>query len=78
MTTKFQVGRVYCCRLVTNYDTELRYMVVSRTAKYITVERLDAVETKRLGVRVWDGVELCNPWGRYSMAPVLRADREEP
>jgi hypothetical protein len=78
MTRRFQVGQQYYCRLVTDYDTVLVYWVVSRTERYVTVERADESEPepKRLGVRVFEGVELCNPWGRYSMAPVLRADRE--
>ncbi len=77
--TKFEVGRRYYCRLVTDYDTVLVYRVVKRTERFITVERADESEPepKRLGVRTFEGVEVCNPWGRYSMAPVLRADREQ-
>ena len=77
MTRQFEVGRLYQCRLITDYDTVLTYEVVARTAKFITVVREgDDAPPKRLGVRVYEGVELCSPWGRYSMAPTLRADRE--
>lgn len=77
MIRQFEVGRRYSCRLVTNYDTVLVYEVVARTAKFITVERCGEDDLgKRLGVRVYNDVELCNPWGHYSMAPILRADHE--
>jgi hypothetical protein len=78
MTTRFEVGRRYWCRLVTSYDTILTYEVVSRTAKFVTLQDVndDLADPKRFGVRVFQDVECCNPWGRYSMAPILSADDE--
>lgn len=90
---QFEVGETYWCRLITDYDTILRYRVVARTAKFITVERVDGVTDpdgkgrKRLGVRIWpttapdtndadDSTEVCNPRGRYSMAPTLTAEKK--
>jgi hypothetical protein len=29
-----------------------------------------------LRVKVWNGVEQVKPWGTYSMAPIVSADRE--
>jgi hypothetical protein len=74
--TRFEVGKRYWCRLVTNYDSVLMYEVVSRTAKFVVLRDLLNGDTKRFGVRLFQDVECCNPWGRYSMAPILSADDE--
>jgi len=73
---KFEVGKTYTTRFASDYDSVLSGKCVKRTAKFVTFE-MDAFGTKRVGVREWDGDEVCSPLGRYSMAPIFRAARFE-
>ena len=75
----FQVGTSYTMRFVGDANATVAFTVVARTAKTVTIEA-PGVPTKRVGVRSSGlfadaAVESCYPLGRYSMAPVLRADR---
>lgn len=72
MTIAFEVGRTYFTRSIGDHNCIISATIAKRTASTITT-----TEGKRFGVRVWDGVETFKPWGRYSMAPTLRADRTE-
>lgn len=68
----FQTGKTYATRSVCDSNCIIRLTVERRTAKSIVT-----TDGKRLRVTVcpFDGVERVMPWGRYSMAPVLTADR---
>lgn len=70
----FKVGKTYTTRFICDADSILRGTVTKRTAKFVTFE-VENFGTKRVGVRTWDGDEVCSPLGRYSMAPIFRADR---
>lgn len=70
---KFQVGKAYSCRSICDHDCMWVYNVTHRTAQMITVA--SEGRTARRKIRLRDGVEEIDPKGRYSMAPVLRADR---
>jgi len=70
--TKFEAGRTYWTRSVVDHDHVIRVTVAKRTAKTITT-----TAGKTLRVSVYDGVEQVKPWGSYSMAPIVRADRVE-
>lgn len=73
--TDFVVGDLYRCRMASNHETVLVYAVVARTAKFVTFEDLAFGKQYRVKVhRDERGVETAMPDGRYSMAPVLRAD----
>lgn len=70
--TKFKVGQELSARSACDWDCIFRYTVVSRTAKFVTVE--DRYSTlKRVGIKVRDGVEYCYPLGTFSMAPSIWA-----
>lgn len=69
--TKFETGKTYWTRSVCDYDCIISVTVANRTAKTIT----DA-KGKKLRVSVdFAGNESVMPWGRYSMAPCVTADR---
>ena len=70
MTSTFQAGKTYWTRSVGDYDCIIEAQIASRTAKTITTS-----EGKRFGVKVWNGVEQFAPWGRYSMSPIIKADK---
>jgi hypothetical protein len=70
----FQIGNTYNVRSSCNWDCIFSFRVVSRTAKFITVD--DGYNTKRVGVTIdEDGVERALPQGNYSMAPIIWANK---
>ena len=72
MITAFQVGKTYYARSICDHDCIFRLTVAARTAKTITTR-----DGNRLGVKVWQGVEQVKPFGSYSMAVVIGADKLE-
>ena len=72
--TSFKVGSIYITRLVTDADAKLVFTVKARTAKTITL-RVNNTD-KRLKIHCYRDCEIVYPWGRYSMCPLLFADRE--
>lgn len=78
--TTFRVGVTYTDRAAGDHDLIYRWKVVARTAKTVTIQNMNRSinETVRRGIRVYNtGIESCSPDGRYSMAPVISADRWE-
>ena len=74
---KFKVGTTYTTG--EHRDYVWRFKVLSRTAKFITIEgdTCGRGETVRVGVKPgWDGHEFALPLGKYSMAPTISADME--
>jgi hypothetical protein len=69
-TASFEAGKAYTTRSIGDADCIIRLTVERRTAKSIVT-----TEGKRLRIEVFCGVERVRPWGRYSMAPVISADR---
>lgn len=74
--TKFEVGKTYRTRSPGDYDCIIDLTVASRTAQ--TLKARMQGEDKTFRISVWQGVEQVMPWGRYSMSPVLGADRLAP
>jgi len=71
---KFEIGKTYSTRSLCNYDCIFSFKIISRTAKRITFNYHGKLETR--GIRVdADGVERCLPFGSYSMAAVISADK---
>jgi hypothetical protein len=76
-THTFQVGTTYTTRSACDSDCIFRFTVIKRTAKFITVLRDNGADGEliRVGVKTDDRGEWALPFGSYSMAPVIRADR---
>ena len=74
MTTKFQPGKTYACRSVCDHNCVWTVTVASRTAK--TIKTTDG-KTLRINAELTaaNGAETVFPRGRYSMAPILTADK---
>ena len=68
--TTFETGKTYWTRSVCDHDTVIDVTIAKRTAKTVT----DATG-KRFGLYIYDGIERFKPWGSYSMAPIVSADR---
>ncbi len=73
MTKQFQVGRTYFDRSACDYDCIFSFTILARTAKSVTVKVHN--NTVRRGLTVRDGIEQFKPFGSYSMAAVVRADK---
>lgn len=69
----FETGKTYAGRSVCDHDCVITVKVVARTAKTIKAETARGTQTFRVGSR--NGVEFVKPWGSYSMAPFVFADR---
>lgn len=75
---QFEIGKVYECRSICDYDCVWTYTVIARTNSTVTIknDETGVVEKKRiLGYSKAFGIENVHPLGNYSMCPVLSADR---
>lgn len=76
MTTKFEIGKTYSTRSACDYDCIFSFEIVSRTEKTVMLKSSSRGLVRRK-VRIGtDGVERCDPHGRYSMSPVISADSQ--
>ena len=71
--TAFAVGNTYACRSFGDHNCVWTFTVTARTARFVTLSDSDG-KTVRVGVRVWNGVESCSPFGTFSLSPVLTAE----
>ena len=69
MNTKFEAGQELAVRSLGDWDCIIRFTVVSRTAKFVTLNYYG--EAKRVGIKTGAEGEYCYPLGSYSMAPSL-------
>ena len=72
----FEVGKTYRMSSVGDHNCVWRYKIAKRTIQTVILEGLDGAEgsgRKRIGL--FHGVETVSPLGRYSMAPILSADK---
>lgn len=82
-THTFQVGTTYSTRSNGDHNMIWSFEVIKRTAKFVTIRSASfatggaTTGTARVGVRTWGDSEWASPFGTYSLAPVIRADRSE-
>jgi len=74
-TATFEVGNTYSATSPCDSDCVWTFEVTKRTAKFITLQDVRSAETMRVGVRVHSDAEWASPFGSFSMAPVICADR---
>jgi hypothetical protein len=67
---QFQVGKTYQARSICDADCIIRATITKRTNKTVTT-----ADGKSFRVKEYAGVEQFKPWGSYSMAPIMSADR---
>ena len=68
----FQTNKDYLMNWITS-EAKLRWTVIKRTAKTVTLQSMHGETTNRRIKTDKKGNEYCEPLGRYSMSPVLRA-----
>jgi len=75
----FEVGKTYGCRSVCDYDCVWLFTVLKRTDKTITVMEDGEVNPRSLRINSvasnYRGAESVYPLGKYSMCPILSADK---
>lgn len=74
-TFTFQIGQQYSARSLCDYDCVWTFTVTARTARFVTLRQEPSGETMRVGVYVYGDAERARPFGSYSMAPSICADR---
>lgn len=74
-TTKFIVGQTYSQSFIGDSQLFVHFTIKARTAKSVTVE-VDG-KTVRRGLKSWYGVEQFKPFGSYSMAMIVSADKRD-
>lgn len=71
----FTVGHSYYGRFIGDSTMVVELQVLKRTAKTITAKIKGEREEKRLRISIYEGVEYVKPFGSYSMAPMVTADK---
>lgn len=71
--TKFEVGKTYATRSICDHNCIFSFVILARTEKTVTVQVHG--KTVRRGLSIWNGVEQFAPFGRYSMAAIIGADK---
>lgn len=74
---KFEIGKTYSMNSACMHDCVWTYTVAARTAQTITLDDGNEVIRCRInkGLSEYRGAESVYPLGRYSMAPILSADK---
>lgn len=72
---QFEAGKTYQGRFICDYDSKIILTVVSRTAHTMKA-KVDREPVKTLRIGEFNDTETVRPLGRYSMAPVISADKE--
>lgn len=70
---QFQVGSTYQTRSICDHDCIISATIIRRTEK--TVVAMVENQQKTFRIAVYEGVENFKPFGSYSMAPILSADK---
>ena len=73
---KFEPGRIYQTRLITDHDSIIKFYVVSRTDKSVIIKGDLVPEPKRFKIHSFKDEETIFPWGKYSMCPSIDASDE--
>jgi hypothetical protein len=73
-TTKFETGKTYQTRSIGDWDCIHSFTILARTGRTITTTVHGEKVQRR--INTVDGVEQFKPFGSYSMAAVIRADKQ--
>ena len=70
---KFQIGQTYKTRSACDHNCIISMTVIKRTAKTVTADVSGHRGIKTMRIREYEGQEVVQPWGSYSMSPVISA-----
>jgi len=72
-TIKFKIGTTYFTRSICNHDCIYKFEILNRTAKSVLILKDGDIVRRRLSI--WNGAESFKPFGSYSMAAIISADK---
>lgn len=77
---QFISGKTYTLRLATDHDSIMAFRIARRSQASVWLQRLSSEgqptgEPVRRSIVPHNGSETCFPLGRYSMAPILSAEK---
>lgn len=75
MAKKFEVGKHYSMHSPCDTECIWTYKVIARTEKTVTLENREGIKKCRVSVSPVFDAESCTPLGRYSMSPILTAEK---
>jgi hypothetical protein len=67
---KFELGKTYKTRSICDHNCIISATIVKRTKKTVTLQ-----DGKTFRISEYRGIEQFRPWGSYSMAPILSAEK---
>jgi hypothetical protein len=73
---KFKVSTDYGTRSICDHNCIFKFTVQKRTDKNIWILEKSSKKVIRRKIDIWNGEESIFPYGKYSMAPILRAGDE--
>lgn len=77
MMKQFEVGKRYYMRSACDHECVWTFEVIARSAHLVTLKDEKGTEIKcKANTKIDPWNETVYPLGRYSMAPILRAERE--
>lgn len=74
-TIKFETGKTYQTRFITDSDLRVKTTITKRTEKTVWFKTENG-ETGSKRVSEYNGSEFILPFGSYSMAPMCRAENQ--
>lgn len=73
---KFEVGKHYNGTFIGDSDVTFEFEILARTSLRISIVDALTHEVKKIGVHFDEkGNEFAYPYGKYSMCPLIRAER---
>lgn len=75
MDTRFLINSTYSTRSSCNHECVYTFAIIKRTFKSVWILEAGEKEIIRKKIIMHEGVETIYPLGKYSMAPILRADK---
>ena len=75
MNTRFLIHNTYSTRSSCNHECVYTFKIIKRTEKNVWIIEAGEKEIIRRKIIMCEGIETIFPLGKYSMAPVLRANK---
>jgi len=73
---KFETNKTYLMTFATDSDLKVPFKVIGRTDKTLQIKDNRDGNVMRKKIKVYNGEEFVEPYGVYSMSPVLRSSKE--
>lgn len=72
---KFEIGKEYSTRSICDHNCIFKFMIVKRTDKSVWIQDVKDPNSKivRKKIEIYNDTEEFYPYGKYSMAPIIKA-----